>query len=393
MIVRKWWSVALPATLAFTATARAETPEGKAARLSAQAVEQEAKAEAELPPPELTLDVWRIPVTRPYDVPGADMIRLGVEQELVSPAEREARRGAAQLRGDALRAEGETRSRELFLRLAHARVEQARAEAAHAVHQRHLSLAQRALELSRARHAAGGVLADVTLAEIEVAEADAAVSGDAARAESAESVVAALRAGGAEPAAPSNGERPELRALRLSREAELRTARAEQARSNWPDFRVGASYFAPTRERDAHAFGITLGMKLPWAWGARAELSRAALGRAEALQAERAAKQRDLALNAELARGELRAVRSRLRVTRERTLQLAERGRALADASYETEKGRLDDLLRAEAKRLEVEMEIVELEARIAHLEVDRAYWEAGSRAGDLSTQERAHAR
>lgn len=375
------WSsaVALVAALAVASSAQAETPEVKSARLGAAAAEQEAAAEAELPPPELTLDVWRVPVKRPYDVPAADMIRLGIEQELSSPGERTAMREAAQLRGRALVAEAQGRGRALALRLLHARAEQEQVENSHRVHQQHLALAERTLALANARHAAGGTLADATMAEIEVSRARAEVAGDAARADSAARVVALLQGSGVEPGVAPNGERPELVALRLSRDAELVSARAARSRSGWPDFRVGASYFAPTTGRDEHGFGITLGMKLPWLWGARSGRAHAAEARAEAFEAERAAKQRDLATDLAVAQGQLHAIESTLHVTREQTLPLLERNQKLSEANYASGAGRLEDTLRAAALLLDAQMEIVRFEAEIAHLKLDVAYLEAGS--------------
>lgn len=387
------WSSALPlvAALAVASAAHAETPEEKSARLAAVAAEQEAEAEAELPPPELTLDVWRVPVTRPYDVPAADMIRLGIEQELSSPGERSAMREAAQLRGRAAVAEAQGKSRALSLRLSHALAEQQQVENSHRVHQQHLALAERTLALANARHAAGGALADATMAEIEVSRARAEVAGDAARADSATRVVALLRSSGVQAKAAPQGERPELVALRLSREAELVSARAERSRSGWPDFRVGASYFAPTTGRDEHGFGITLGMKVPWLWGARSGRAQAAESRARAFEAERAVKQRDLATDAAVARGQLQAIESSLRVTREQTLPLIERNQKLAESNYASGAGRLEDTLRAAALLLDTQMEIVRMEAEITHLKLDVTYLEAGS--APSSAKETTHVR
>lgn len=379
MLLYKWWCASVPwvlVALAMTSSARAETPEVRAAKHAAEAAEQEAEADSELPPPEVMLEVWRVPVTRPYAVRDADMVRLGLEQELASPTARQSQRQAARLRGAALKADARARVRVLAQRLDHAQAEQQQVERSHQVHQQHVALAERTLTLAQARHGAGGALVDVTAARLEVARARAELAGDAARAESAAKVVATLRAAGVESQRDDGGERPELAALRLERDAELSAGRAEQARSGWPDFRVGVSYFAPTMGRDEHGFGVTLGMKLPWAWGAKAGKARAAQGRAEALEAERSAKLRDLAADAVVAQGQLQAAEARLRVTREQTLPLAEQNQKLALASYESSGGKLEDTLRAEALRLEIEMEVVRLEAEIAHLKIDVAYLE-----------------
>lgn len=381
MLLYRCWSASAPVALvafAMTWPARAETPEARAARHGADAALMEAEADAELPPPEVTVDIWRVPVTKPYAVREADMLRLGVEQELASPAARDAQRQSARLRGAALQADAQSRSRELSQRLAHARADQEQVERSHQVHQQHLALAERTLTLAQARHGAGGALSEVTLAQLEASRARAELAGDQARAASTDQVVRTLVAAGVVEWRSDSGERPELAALRLSREAELQSARSERARSGWPDFRVGVSYFAPTQARDEHGFGVTLGMKLPWAWGAKAGKARAAQSRAEAFEAERAAKLRDLQTDAAVVRGQLLAAEASLRVTREQTLPLAEQNQKLALASYESSAGKLEDALRAEALHLEIQMEIVRLEAEIAHLKIDVRYLEGG---------------
>jgi hypothetical protein len=381
MLLYRCWRASAPVTLvafAMTWPARAETPELRAGRQEADAALTEAEAEAELPPPEVTVDVWRVPVTKPYAVREADMLRIGVEQELASPAARDAQCESARLRGAAVQADAQSRSRALSQRLEHARADQEQVERSHLVHQQHLALAERTLTLAQARHEAGGSLNEVTLAQLEAARARAELAGDQARAASAAQVVTTLVAGGVVDWRSDRGERPELAALRLSREAELQNARSEQARSAWPDFRVGVSYFAPTLARDEHGFGVTLGMKLPWAWGAKSGKARAARSRAEAFEAEREAKLRDLQTDAAVVRGQLQAAEASLHVTREQTLPLAEQNQKLALASYESSAGKLEDTLRAEALRLEIQMEVVRLEAEIAHLKIDVRYLEGG---------------
>jgi outer membrane protein TolC len=362
-------------------TAAAETPEARAARENADAIATEAEADAELPPPELMLEVWRVPVRRPYAVDDADMIRVGVEQEISAPGERKARKQAAALRARALLAEGDASARAVAERVAHARAEQWLAERSHQVHQAHLKLAERTLELARARHAAGGPLADVTAAELTAAGAAAQLAGDEARAKAAAQLIAAL-SGGAAPLKP--GERPELSQLRLAREAELVDARAEAARSSWPDFRVGASYFAPTSGRDEHGFGVTLGMKLPWLWGSRQGRQSAATARARALEQQLAAKRRDLAADAVEAQGALSVAQSTLRVLRERVLPVAVRGSELALSAYQSGQAKLEDVLRAEAARVDAEMELVKQEGEIRHRQVQLAFLSAGAESSQI---------
>src|SRR5262249_50913790 len=60
--------------------ALAKTPTLKATRQRAQATLLAADAESRLPPPEITADVWAVPITRPYAVSDAQMIMFGVRQ-------------------------------------------------------------------------------------------------------------------------------------------------------------------------------------------------------------------------------------------------------------------------------------------------------------------------
>jgi outer membrane protein TolC len=356
------WSLSIRHASAQTA------PEARAAAHAAQAARQEGDAEAELPPLEVMLDVWGVPFERPHAVDDADMIRVGVEQQLPAPGERANLRRAANLRAQSFVAEGEARSRALALRKAHALVEQYAALRSHQVHLVHLQLSERTLEIARARHAAGGALADVSTAEVETARAAALVAADEARARTSRAVLAALQ--GVEPLKPVR-ERPELVALRLARDAELTQAEAARVRNAWPAPRVGASYFAPSASMDEHGFGISLGMSLPWLWGSRAGSQHAAVSRSRALDQELSAKKRDLALEIVEAQGAVNAAQASLSVLRERVLPATLRARRLAQGAYESGQGRLDDVLRAEAQQVEIEMQMVELESELAHRNTD----------------------
>jgi outer membrane protein TolC len=344
------------------------TPEARAAAQAARAARQQGDAQAELPAPEVMLEIWRVPVKRPYAVDDAEMIRLGIEQELSAPGERSSMRRAASLRALSVQAEGNVKVRAIALRLAHAQVQHAGALRSHRVHLDHLQLAQKTLELARARHAAGGSLADVSALELETARAAALVAADAARVRTSQAVLQALR--GAGPVPPVR-ERPELSSLRSARDAELAEAHAAHARSRWPDPRIGVSYFAPTGEMTEHGFGLSLGMKLPWLWGGRAGSQLAAESRSRALSQELAAKKRDIAIEVIEARGAASAVQNQLAVLRERVLPATLRVRKLAEAAYQSGQGRLEEVLRAEAQQVETEMQIVELETELAHHNID----------------------
>lgn len=344
------------------------TPEARAAAETAQAARQQGDAQAELPPPEVMLEIWRVPVKRPYAIDDAEMIRVGLEQELSAPGERSSMRRAASLRALSARADGEVKARALALRLAHAQVDHASALRSHEVHQAHHQLSQKTLELARARHAAGGSLAEVSELEVETARAAALLAADTARIQTSQALLQALRGAGAvEPVR----ERPEITSLRAARDAELAEAHAEHARSRWPDPRIGVSYFAPSGEMQGHGFGVSLAMALPWLWGARGGAQLAAESRSRAMGQELVAMKRDIEIEVIATRGAASAVQSELTVLRERVRPATLRARELAGAAYRSGQGRLEDVLRAEAQQVEAEMRIVELEAELAHLNAD----------------------
>lgn len=356
------WSLSIPQASAQT------TPEARAAVHAAAAVERESEAAGELPPPEVMLELWGVPVSRPYAVDRASMIRISLEQELTAPGQRSSLRRVANLRAEATRAEGVARSRALALRLAHATLEQRGAERSHRVHLVHLQLSERTLAIARARHAAGGPLQDVSMAEIETARAAALVTADEQRALTSQALAEALRgAGSLEP----TSERPELVALQRARDAELAQAEAERKRNGWPAPRIGASYFPPSGGMTEHGFGLSVAMKLPWLWGSRSGSEQAAAGRARALNEELAAKQRDVTLEVVAARGAANEVRSTLTVLQQQVLPATTRARQLARAAYESGQGRLEQVLQAEAQHVDTEMQIIELESELAHRSAD----------------------
>lgn len=362
------WGLPLLWGLSMRDAAAQPTPETRAAAHAAQGARQQGEAQAELPPPEVMLEIWRVPLKRPYAINDADMIRLGLEQKLSAPGERASLRRAAALRALSALADGDVKARALSLRLAHAQVERASAERSHQVHLAHLQLALKTLELARARHAAGGPLADVSALEVEAARAKALVAADEVRVQTSQALLQALRDAG--PLEPVR-ERPELASLRSMRDAELAEADAERVRSRWPEPRIGVSYFAPSGQMQGHGFGVSLGMQLPWLWGGRGGSQLAAESRSRALSHDLVAKQRDITIEVITARGAANAVQSELRALREAVLPATLRARTLAEGAYQSGQARLQDVLQAEAQQVEVEMRIVELEAELAHHTAD----------------------
>ena len=98
-------------------------------------------------------------------------------------------------------------------------------------------------------------------------------------------------------------------------------------------------------------------MKLPWLWGGCQGRQSAAEARARGLEQQLLAKRRDLAADVIEARGALTAAESTLQVLREQVLPVAERGTQLNLSAYQSGQAKLEDVLRAEAARVDAEMD------------------------------------
>jgi hypothetical protein len=336
------------------------------------------------------LEIWQVPLKRPYAIDEAGMIRIAVEQQLKAPGASSALKRAGNLRAQAMRADGKAKTRALALRLAHATIDHQSAIRSHRIHVAHQQVSESTLTVARARHAAGGPLNDVTMAEIETARAAALVVADEQRATTSRALAEALHGAGSVEASP---QRPELVALQRARDAELAQAEAERKLNGWFAPRVGASYFPPSGNMTEHTFGITLGMMLPWLWGSRSGAEQAAHGRANALADELAAKERDLALEVVEARGAVNAAQSQLKVLRERVLPATTRAQKLAQAAYESGQGSLAQVLQAEAGYVDTQMQIIELENELDHDRLDLDFALGRAAAPQPPGTERAHDR
>ena len=158
-----------------------KSPGMRAAAHREKAAKLRAKATGSLPDPELMLEVWQVPITRPYAVNDAGMVMVGVKQAVPAPGSLSLREGAIEAEARMARAERDEAARKLSREIGHAFADYLEATAAHHVHQRHVTVAERVLAVARARYAAGGMLTDVSQSEVEISRSRADAAGESSR--------------------------------------------------------------------------------------------------------------------------------------------------------------------------------------------------------------------
>lgn len=394
-----------------SAVARAEPPEGLApvdrgslvasalrAHPAIRSAEQRAVAtrvrgesEGSLPPPEAMVQVWQVPIARPYAVGDAQMVMVGLGQTFPAPGARGARQRAAEHEADAERAGAGEMARTIRAEVEHAFADYVEATALHRVHLEHREVARRMFELARARHAAGGSLADAAQAEVELARMDADVVKDGTRITAARARLNALlgrdalaplgppRVGDAETAAwdvrtatdKARELRPELRASAARLAARREEATAAKREALLPSFSVAALYFAPTGPMPQHGYGMNASMSLPWLWGEASGKRRAAGELARAAESDVEAARRPI--DAEVATSEagVRAQASRLVTLRDRALPASKRAFEVTWSGYEASRGDVLSVVSAHRAIVDVENEVVEARAALEHALAD----------------------
>ena len=353
----------------------------------AHATSVAAASAGSLPPPEVMVQVWQVPLAKPYAIGDAGMVMVGLGQTFPSPGARGARERAGEQMATAERAMAVDRARAIRRDAEHAFVDYVEASARHSIHVQHRSIGQRALALARARHEGGASLTDVTQAEVEIARVDADVIGDRTRVIGARARLNALLARdlSAPLGPPVTGEpeiaawdlrtevskardaRPQLRAAEAEQQARTEEAHAADREATLPSFTVAALYFAPVGPVPVHGYGANASMSLPWLWGEASSRRDAAREQAEAARSEvRAA---GIPVNAEVAMADanMRASALRLQALRDRALPASRRSFEAAWAGYES--GRVDvlTLLFAQRSVVDVESEIVAARANLDH--------------------------
>ena len=377
--------------------ARDRSPALSAGRMQASATRAMGEARRRLPAPEADLQVWQIPLARPYDLPGAGMVMVSLKQPIPAPGSLGARAEVSEREADVETAMVAERELDLSREVGHAFVDYLEAHERHRVHLEHKDAADRITAVAHARYAAGGSLTDATQADVEAARIEADIAQEQARVASARARINGLllrdpaaALGPPETGAPRSVAEPDadLIARALAHRPEPRTARARTAQrqaesrasereASWPMLAVGASYFAPTRDMPSHAWGLSVSTSLPWLWGrARAEskASRAMAAATGHLTQDAEARVRtEVSTRA----ADVRSGAARLRVLQHRALSSARLSWEAAAAGYES--GRTDILMLLSARKamVEIEVDIVDAHAAIEHALVE-LQWAVG---------------
>lgn len=354
-------------------------------------------AEAERKPagPSLSLDLWQVPLARPYALGQSPMVMLALRQP-IPPAGSLKRRAAA--RGhlaDAESADRDVRAQALATAVRHAFIDYAAATARHQLHLDHQAVTDRILQLAQARQSVTGTLLDIARAETEAARALAAVATDQTTIDAARTRLNSLLA--RPPHAPlgppvtlpdetatadaadlitrARDQRPEHRAAAARRDAAAMELQAARREANLPAADVGLAFFPATKVMTYNGYGVLVNLSLPWLSGqgrkrrdAQAELAAAASADLE---------QADLEVASEVA-GALQAAQSTARrwvVLRQRALPASQRAREVALSGYEVGRADMLAMLAAEGTYVDIVVELIDVKSELDHAlaDLDRA--------------------
>ncbi|MEW6431308.1 MAG: TolC family protein [Myxococcota bacterium] len=390
-----------PLTLeALQQAARAASPALKASAHRQASLGQQSDAAGALPAPELMAQVWRPPLTQPWNLSESSMVMVTLSQRFpgwgVRGAKEEALQAAASVE-DARRGALEL---EVDRQVANTFADYREAHARHAIHSKHLEVLGRIVEVAEARVASGGKLDDVAQAQREQArlEADVAVE-FAGIARSAARLNALLGRGASDalgaPAphpletvrattdelvAAALAARPERRWAEGQQRAQSATARAARQEALAPAVSVGLSYFPPIRMAPSHGLGLSVGLELPWLWGGKAAGRAAEETMSEAAREEVADAAFRVRVEVATALATVREATVRVEALEKTARPAAERAFDTAFASYRSGQGDVLTLLAAQRAIVELRVDLVEARATLEHAlaELD---WAVGGRA------------
>lgn len=388
------WADDLPTPLtraAVLARATANHPSVLAARARAEATDLDARGEGKLPSPELGVDVWQVPLAKPYAIDQAGMFMVGLRQRFpaLGSLGPRADAGHAEARAEAL--EADDRAREVRRMTAHAYVDYEQAAARARTHMDHVALAKRIVDVARARTAGGAPAFEAAQAEVELAQMEADRASDVVLTERTRARLNALlqRPIDAPLADPLREDatvpglelaelerraaaaRPDVKASRALEEAA--EARRVAAKRDWliPSFSVGVLYFPPTGAATEHAYGASLMVELPWLWGAGKNRADSAARAKDAAAYETRGKSVGVETEVAESDAEARTQALRLRVLEDQVLPATKRALELAQAGYEASRGDLVSLLVAKRAVVDTELQITMTRAALDHALVD----------------------
>jgi outer membrane protein TolC len=394
--------------------ALARHPSLVAAAHRVRALTARAGAEGSLPSPELMLEVWRIPFSRPYALDQANMIMLSVRQQFPAAGSLDFMAEATALEARAEAAKVAAEARAILREVDRAFVDYAEATMLHGAHLAHRRILEQMAGAARARYSAGAPLGDVTKAELERARLDVHVAHEHGMIEEARAKLNGLLArpvGAAlgpprieepqtvhlsaeEAAAQAVAKSPEVAAADLMEKSARSSVRAADREALVPSFMVGFNYFHPTAGQPV-GYGVSLSMSLPWLWGAGSNRARSAEHRAAAERASAENARLRVRTGAATALASVRAAARQYLILRDVALPAARRALDVAQAAYASGGADVLAWLDAERSSLDVSIELATAQANLARALADLD-WAAGEhlpRAPLTSLEEVHHER
>jgi outer membrane protein, heavy metal efflux system len=367
------------------------SPAVRAAKGRARASAREGDAVSRLPPPTAMVQVWQVPLAKPYAVGDAQMAMIGLEQEFPAPGargEREAAKAELAREGDAMASD---RARMVARDAEHAFADYVEVTTRRKVHLAHRDIDARMLRVAEARQAAGGSLVEVARIEAELELSHADVGTDEAREDAARARINALL--GRDPAAPlgppqesapevpawdtatllakARASRPEIQGARAARDAEARELAATEREAAWPSFKIAGLYFAPVGPAPAHGYGVNASMTLPWLWGAAAARRDVEREKLEAAGSEVDAQRLAVDVDISTAAATTRSAARRLDLLASRARPAAVRAFDVAWNGYESGRTDLTSALLAERGVVDIDLEVVMARATLDHALAD----------------------
>ncbi len=345
-----------------------------------------AHAEGSLPSGELGVQVWNLPLTRPYAAGEADMYMLEIRQRFPALGSLDARARAKAEEAQVALAEVATQERLTAQRAADAYADYVHGTQDHALHHQHLGLLEQIQQAVQARFTTGGAgLADAARVDVELAKARRAIAridGDIARTRSA--INALLRRAPEAPLGIPRQVVPETvrvpvddlliqaRATRgetLAADARVRAAHARRdaaaADARHPEFTVGLGYWQdPTRRPGV---GATASMSLPWLWGPQRYRLEEAKELEVSEQSSEDGSRVELQSEVTAAQAQLAASERELIIVHKQAVPAARRSIDAVRAGYTTGSASLLEWVDTARSVLDLEMEETDLTADLAH--------------------------
>ncbi len=351
-------------------------------RHRARALVYAGRSETALPVGELGVQIWNLPIERPYALGEADMYMVELRQRFPPNRALDARARAMAHEAEATIAELAAEERIITERIDTLFSDYCQIVAERRVQERRRALLLRFLQTIRARYSTGGsALVEVSRIEAELAGVDRALArtnGDHSRVQSALNAILRRRPGSAlgeplesapmtvrlslsELLARAEANRGTILAARARIRASVARREAAESEARIPEFMIGLGYWQAPAMRAG--FGVSASMSLPWLWGPTRDRVRQS---AEEESAERYVEESarvDIQTEVGEAHARLAALESQLTVIRAQALPAARRSMEALAAGYSTGGSSLLEWLDVARSVIELELDLVMLTA------------------------------